>query len=336
MDVLPEWIDVRDEIINSPIKVIVVLGDVDTGKTTFVTWLCNELHTKEGRVSIVDADVGQSDVGPPTTIGMAIIDRNISNLSSLDPQALYFVGSISPEGHMLEMIVGTRQMIKKGIQAGAKRVVVDTTGLIHGSIGAALKIAKIRNIGEQAYIIGIQRNREIEHILKPFNMIKDRYRIVRLPVPNSVKITSKEMRSNIRAQRFAKYFKDAVELNISFTQIATTKTPFLSGQKLKPNELRYYERMLDEIVIYGEQISTGKYLVLGDKVDNIKDTTIIQATPEDFHQLIVGLIDAHDNLLGLGIIQDISFNKEKIRIKTPVRSEKDIVVLEFGQYRYYI
>jgi polynucleotide 5'-kinase involved in rRNA processing len=37
------------------------------------------------------------------------------------------------------------------MQTEAKMVVVDTTGLIHGSIGAALKIAKIRNIGQAYY-----------------------------------------------------------------------------------------------------------------------------------------------------------------------------------------
>ncbi len=51
--------------------VCLLLGAADTGKTSLVLALANELSAQRP-VGIVDADIGQSHIGPPTTVGCRI------------------------------------------------------------------------------------------------------------------------------------------------------------------------------------------------------------------------------------------------------------------------
>src|ERR1051326_8456023 len=83
----------------------IVLGAIDSGKTSFCV-TCANVAVRYGRtVAYVDTDIGQSVVGPPAVIGL----RFISSVDDLEPErlaradAVYFVGSTSPKGHLLSM-----------------------------------------------------------------------------------------------------------------------------------------------------------------------------------------------------------------------------------------
>ena len=95
-DYPPQWLALAGELLKG--RIILVLGSVDTGKTTLVTYLANSLVKRGKRVAIVDADVGQSDIGPPTTIGLGLVESPIKKMREAKRLAMYFVGAISPEG----------------------------------------------------------------------------------------------------------------------------------------------------------------------------------------------------------------------------------------------
>ncbi|HAV42591.1 TPA: polyhydroxyalkanoate depolymerase, partial [bacterium] len=126
---MEDWEKKAAEILSSG-RIIIVIGAVDTGKTTLVTYLANKAAEGGKVVGIVDADIGQSDIGPPTTIGLGMIKEPVEDLRKITPADLYFVGSLSPKGHLLPMVVGTRRMVEHAFQLGAQKVIIDTTGLI--------------------------------------------------------------------------------------------------------------------------------------------------------------------------------------------------------------
>src|SRR5258706_4741185 len=120
------------------------LGGLDSGKTSFCR-MCAAVAVRLGRtVAYVDSDVGQSTVGPPTTIGL----KYISSAEDLEPErlaradAIYFVGATSPKGHMLPIVIGAMKLVEHARAAGAEQIVVDSTGFIHGTQGQVLKIHK--------------------------------------------------------------------------------------------------------------------------------------------------------------------------------------------------
>ena len=63
-----EWQDHIDDVKASP-GTVVVVGAIDVGKTTFCALLASQGVEAGIPTAVVDADMGQSEIGPPTTIG---------------------------------------------------------------------------------------------------------------------------------------------------------------------------------------------------------------------------------------------------------------------------
>lgn len=120
----PSWAQSVQALLDFP-GVAMVLGAPDTGKTTRVADAALHLAGAGGLpVAIVDADIGQSTIGPPTTIALSLIKRPVPefSLDTLPLHALLFVGAISPIGHLLQTVVATKRMVEKALQAGTKAV----------------------------------------------------------------------------------------------------------------------------------------------------------------------------------------------------------------------
>lgn len=185
----------------------VTLGGMDTGKTTFCT-MCAAVALRVGAsVAILDADVGQSTIGPPTTIGL----KFLASEADLEPEALaradslYFVGSTSPQGHLLPMVVGAAKLAQEAREAGAHLILVDTTGLIGGTLGQVLKFHKLEILRPQ-WVVGFQRGEELEPILGAARRALPA-EVESLPVHPDVHPTSVDERNARRQARLKAVFE---------------------------------------------------------------------------------------------------------------------------------
>jgi polynucleotide 5'-hydroxyl-kinase GRC3/NOL9 len=195
---------------------VMVLGAADSGKTTFVRWLVGRL-ARRVRTAWLDGDMGQSTLGLPATMNLALADRTPPGLPR--PRAAFFVGSTSPAGHMLPVLVGLHRLRERGRLDGAGTTVVDTTGLVsvEGG-GSALKQWKIELLGPET-VVALQRERELEHILEPLRR-EGRVRLIELPVSAAVRTTSRKQRAERRKRQFHRYFGAAGEREIPLTDRA--------------------------------------------------------------------------------------------------------------------
>lgn len=71
IDAPKEWVEVL-EILSRERGIALILGDPDTGKSTFANFLIFNLCQGGLKVALVDADIGQSFLGPPSTIGFSV------------------------------------------------------------------------------------------------------------------------------------------------------------------------------------------------------------------------------------------------------------------------
>lgn len=196
---------------------VIVIGQADSGKSTFVRWLVDQLCRQQRRVGWLDADVGQSTLGVPTTMNLAVLDEPLGERLPRS-QATFFVGATSPRGHMLPVIVGTHKLQRQARRMGAEVIVVDTTGLVAQEAGGgALKHWKIALLAPKT-IIAIQRYGELAHILTPL-VREPRLEVHILPVANAVNRKPIEMRIDRRRQRFRRYFASATQLSIDYTRL---------------------------------------------------------------------------------------------------------------------
>jgi polynucleotide 5'-hydroxyl-kinase GRC3/NOL9 len=197
--------------------IIFLLGETDTGKTTFANNLIKKLVEKKKRVAFVDSDVGQSTIGPPTTIGLKIVN-NEYDLINKSFDELYFVGSLSPRGHFLPMLIGTYKLSRLFLNE-VEATVIDTTGLVHGNLGMVLKFHKIELV-EPQYVILFERNKE----LKPYkDILKNNNKIntILLNVSKDIKERGYEQRRKYREDQFKKYFDNANIKTLDLRRIST-------------------------------------------------------------------------------------------------------------------
>ncbi|MDQ4100776.1 MAG: hypothetical protein M3115_01125, partial [Thermoproteota archaeon] len=79
---------------------VMLVGDTDTGKSTLAIYLANMAIMRGLVPSVIDGDIGQGDLAPPTAIGAAILSKQAIDLRdvNVNTNLFEFVGSISPSG----------------------------------------------------------------------------------------------------------------------------------------------------------------------------------------------------------------------------------------------
>jgi polynucleotide 5'-hydroxyl-kinase GRC3/NOL9 len=104
---------------------VAVIGPTDVGKSTLCVYLVNRLLGQ--KMFIIDADVGQADLGPPTTIGRAASKNSITSLTELVPDARIFIGDTSP-GQVKEKLIDGIQRLSTGTEDAL--TIINTDGWI--------------------------------------------------------------------------------------------------------------------------------------------------------------------------------------------------------------
>ncbi len=200
-----DWMDLIEAIHRRKGSAL-ILGASDTGKSTLAHLLVVQLCQRGNVVALVDGDIGQSVLGLPTTIGLALFDSAPQKLEDVKPMASYFVGSTSPRGHILEMLVGMKRIADRATQLGPEIIIIDTTGFVSGETAWELKFQKV-DLLKPAHLIALQRRREIEGLLRP-HQFRPGMAIHRLKTPEKVRMKSPEQRRSNRSVKFAAYFRE--------------------------------------------------------------------------------------------------------------------------------
>lgn len=330
-----EWEEALQHLCTQQARVM-VLGARDVGKTTFTTLLANRQFRHGLRVAVVDADVGQSEIGPPTTIGMGLVEAPIPTLHAIVPRAIYFVGSTTPRGRMLETVNGVRAMVVKAQQVGAQSILIDTTGFVVGASARRLKCAKVETISPQ-FVVAIQRRGELEPVLRLLE--RRNLQLIRLPAPPEATVKSPEMRQQRRVMRFFRYFQDARVHTFALDRVACEGTWFNAGQPLESNEIHFLQDTLRTRVFWAERTPEHLYIIT-DKVVDERALLIVEevfrvahvttAGVHRFVKLLLGLLNADGECLALGILERIDFVNRTISVRSPLRDISSVVILRFG------
>jgi polynucleotide 5'-hydroxyl-kinase GRC3/NOL9 len=336
LELLEEWKPHVDDLLASP-GVTVVVGDVDSGKTSFCALLADRAVECGVTAAIVDGDMGQSEIGPPTTVGLGLVDGSIRALSDLHPQSLYFVGTTSPAGHLLVSGTAVKLLTEKAQAMGRQLVIVDTTGLISGAVGRRLKTYKIELLRPR-HIVALQRATEAEHFLRFFDTWEG-CTVHRLPVTPGARVKSQMLRAQRRAVRLYEYFRDSDLHQMPLEDLATSGTWLRTGDMLEPRLLKFAEKALRTPIFHGESLDRGVYLVAsGDYnrrgVDELQEyfrtRNVIIVPASRYQNVVVGLLDRHLELLALGIARGIDFRAQTISLLTPLRSMSPVRSMRFG------
>ncbi len=331
------WKGIGDDVARLPKPcTIMILGNVDCGKTTFSIFLANKLISAS-KVAILDADIGQSDIGPPTTIGLGVLSRPITDLFSVEAESIGFIGFTSPSTVEDRVLQETDKLYNAAKELEVDTIIVNTDGWVQGKEARNFKVAMTEKISPDV-VIGIQKRKEIEHIL---NAVKDRgFRTYPLSASNVVRKRSKKERKALREQGYRKFLKNTTirQLPISWVQLENT---FLSSEKVNIERLKELERLVNLKIAYSKENKKTITMILKKPDYSDKEETPI---PLEIHgkkiqiiwegdekNLLTGLLDNDEKFLGLGIIQEIDYQNQVLKLSTPY--EGKISIVRFGQVK---
>jgi len=180
----------------------VVIGGGDAGKTTLCTFLANSLLSEGRRVAVVDADIGQTDLGPPTTMAAADFTRHAVNLSEVEPSERVFIGLTSPGRVKGKVILGVKRLVARHAGHG-KLVIVNTDGWVKGSEAVKYKVQMLNELKPEI-ALGIGSDDDTSQILQAGNLTA-----LLAGSPDIIKERTQVDRRQLRALGYQKYLAGA-------------------------------------------------------------------------------------------------------------------------------
>ena len=356
----PDWRKLARQVVK-PQQIVLVIGATDAGKSTFCRFLTDFALAKGFKVACVDADIGQSQIGPPTTIGVKsfvpIIEtqlpstqepileseqNRVENRIAFDGTAdrLYFVGDVSPNGHFLETLTGVRLMVDSAREADADFIVVDTTGYVHDPPAVILKQHKIELIRPN-HLICIGRSTEFEQITACYS--QQVWLNIHYLLPHrSVRLKSGHLRSRYRKDRFDLYFSESRVQQLPFEQIRGGRTPFFIGRPANEKELEILSGLAETQVHHAEWGNRTLCCIVSKHlskatITHIKNylslTRVTVEVSTYFKRRLVALIDGTGKTSAIGVIEAVDFRKRELSVRCKTDAVKQACAIQFGDYQ---
>ncbi|MCS7247656.1 MAG: Clp1/GlmU family protein [Anaerolineales bacterium] len=223
IDIPPFWKVLRPDHLRG---LVMVIGAPDSGKSTFCRYLYSQLLVHQRPCAYLDGDPGQSFLGPPTTLSLAIGDLK-------QPTQVWrrFVASISPRGNMLSMLTAVSRLMRKGFRQNAEVIVYDTDGLVDPLQGGIYyKFALIELLAPQA-ICFLSLENELQPLLNYFQR-QNRHTVYHFYASSAVQPRSPDVRRQYRTAQFAAYFSSARQIEIDWREM-----PIWPAPRFFPNQL---------------------------------------------------------------------------------------------------
>lgn len=234
---IPAGWDEAAQILQQQRGTVVVVGEVDSGKSTLCTFLANKCFESGLRVGLIDGDVGQSDIGPPATISSARFSEPIRGLQEAESVSSFFVGETSPSltpAKVIRLLV----RLKEEIGRSSDVVIINTDGWI-GEPDAIRYKSHLMQETRPDLALALVRGDEMNQILDNATCTT-----LRLSTSSYAKTRSKVERKRNREDGYRRFLTGARILRVSETDI----------------QLRMFDRP-DQSIFPGEEKRFRGYLV---------------------------------------------------------------------------
>lgn len=282
-------------------RTVLFIGGLDAGKSTLARATAAFALRLGRAVAYLDADVAQKTVGPPATVGLKHIrepdDLTLERMAEAD--ALGFVGSTSPQDHLVPLVGALQRLRDRARGAGADLIVVDTGGEVSGIRGQLVKYYKVDML-EPDLVVGLQRGQELD----PIFGIVDRFfgiETISAPIHPSVTPTSVEERMTQRERMMTRYFTSAAlqRFRVRPTVFMPTLPPLF--------ELETLHRLL-----VGLSDGAGGFTGLG----------YLEYVPEDAGLRLISPVAEPPKALRLGSVRlEDSYRAKRVDLRTLFGSE---------------
>lgn len=319
---------------------VLVTGGMDSGKTTFTLTLANACVAQKKTCAVVDLDPGQSELGPPTTLSMGLVEHPVDLLSNVIPRHSYFLGSASPAGHLTHFTAGASALVVPAQALQPHVVAIDLPGVVDGMLGSIMLESIVTAVSPD-YIVSVSRGDELDAVLAPYRGMK-RPTVLCIKTTSQARRRSPDVRRTRRELKLAACFAEAAPVNLPLAALGVTRAPLFRGKPLSAGDLDSLGRALEVKVHYAEE-SPGSLTVLTEntptRVSAIRfaeaqaPTDVFILPVVAFSGLLLGLVSESGQLTSLGIMDRFNPATGMARVLTPCKNTDSIRQVVMGSLR---
>lgn len=316
--------------------IAMIVGAIDVGKTSFCSYLTNVALKEKRRVAIVDADLGQSDVGPPSTVGSCHVAKPVYDPFEIGAEDVCFIGVTSPSGVTRETVDGIARIVDKTLKTGVDLLIVNTDGWVEGEDAVRYKLALVKRI-LPSILIGLEEKNELTFLLGALTEI-DRVALESSP---AVRKRDRDERKVLRELGYKKYLKGATIQSFPLNWIRISGVPFGSGTAPSNSRMMKIVEQIGTSPLYCEEAAESVFIALSR--EQWADEEIAKALEGSFGKkvkivwegdeegLLVALHDKDGNFLGIGIIEELDYDRKVLKVYTNAR--KNVASIQVGQVK---
>ena len=248
---------------------MIILGDVDSGKSTLSTFLANTCLNHRVQTSVIDGDVGQADIGPPTTTSSSIVNKLIINLQELRPERSVFVGDTSPSSAP-DKLVQSIAHLKNNISTGSEIAILNTDGWVREDQAVEHKLQLLDSLRPDL-VIALSLDHELDQILE-----MQRRPTLRLEASSFARTRTRDERKKAREEGYRRFLKNPIHLDLRLDTIKLRMFNTAKQQRLDQTSMHKgtLAGLLDE---NGELLSIGRIERIGNGI--IRIATKAEETP---------------------------------------------------------
>jgi polynucleotide 5'-hydroxyl-kinase GRC3/NOL9 len=329
------WVKAAEDIASTKPRRVVVVGDIDSGKTAFTTLLLNTLVGDGVRVAVVDADVGQKSIGPPASLGMGLARSQVASLCDVPFEDGFFIGSFTPAGLIHRSVVGSLLLAQRAERGGAETVLVDTAGWVREWGGRELKLAETLAL-QPDYVVFVGERGEVSQVLRP---ISGFFSTLLVEPAQVLRQRSREERREYRRHLYRRWFAGASEVVLQLERTPVAYTALFNGVALSREEVERAEELLGVRISYAERTDNTLVIFseeqpratdLAKSVFSVSEVRVL--TGVELLYNVVALASREKLLEGLGIVTGFNSSKGELRVYTAAR-QKEGMVLMLGNYK---
>jgi len=262
------WRDAAD-VLGRSRGCVVILGDVDSGKSTLCTYLANSCVDHRVQTSIIDGDVGQADIGPPTTTSSSTVTKHIINLQEIRPERSHFIGDTSPAS-VPDKLIQSIAYLKDKSSTRSEITILNTDGWVREDEAVRHKLRLLDSLRPDL-VLTLSLNHELDPILK-----LQKSPILQLETSSFARTRTREERKKVREEGYRRFLKNPKHLDL---RLNTIKLRMFNAPKQQRLDQATTHRgtitgLLDE---KGELLSIGRIERIGNGV--VRVTTSAEETP---------------------------------------------------------
>ena len=332
----PSWIEAYEQLLNFQNKPVaaMVLGTVDSGKTSFCTYLTNRLLQEKQKVAILDGDLGQSDIGPPCTVAYTFLTKPVTDLFNLEAKNAFFIGFTSPSTAINKVIEGLSSLKREVLEGNPDFIVINTDGWVEGEDAINYKVQLVKELNPDI-IFCIQQKDELAPLI---NSLEGFQKIV-VESPPTIKQRSREKRRSLRELGYIKYLKNAKVQSLPISWLKIEGNEFL-GLGITHENTKQAKRVYDLLgmkPLHFAELKDRVCLVIGrgrwisnEKLIKMEETLgkkIALLRKGEEEGLLVALYNNDRKFLGIGVLREIDYSRKTLKIFTPVSEGISIVAL---------